>query len=200
MNEDGNYNYLLESNAAGNGKAWMWLPSNVSGASNFDKFKPSQGAVGVISFSLDIYTDKGFQIHLVDTAYRSHKEFWTSYTMQGIFKVSAPNNNVVTVTAYGGTVLKTFNVSDENKYTGMFDVTIGIEMISGGNVAFHYYINGEYVTSVTDKLAITSLQVDGAAFLFEGNTAGCGFTLDNIVFGYAVPNTSSNPAPLKPKD
>ena len=131
---------------------------------------------------------------------RSDTAFWNSYTMQGIFHVTAPSNNVVTLQGYKGLNLKTVEVSDDNKYTGMIDVAIGIELLSGAKISFHYYINGQYVASLTDDMGIASGKITGAAFLCESDEIGSGFTLDNVVFGFAVPNSETNAAPVKPKE
>ena len=80
----------------------------------------------------------------------------------------------------------------------MFDVTIGIEL-NGGKITFHYYLDGQYVTSVTDDFKIASNQIDGVVFLGQSKTIGSGYTLSNVAFGYAQPY-GGNPAPVKPKD
>ena len=194
--EDG-FKFTLDAAAQKNGKAWVWLPSNTSGNNDFEGFKT--GTVGVLSFTVDAYASIGFQVHLIDSDNRSQSTFWNSYTMQGVFKISAPDNNVVSVTGWGGQALKQITVTDSNKYTGAMDVTIGIELTAGSKVTFHYYIDGQYVTSVTDKFGIASGKIDGVAFLCETKIAGSGFVLDDIAFGYAQPY-SGNPAPVKPED
>ena len=194
--EDG-FKFTLDAAAQKNGKAWVWLPTNTSGNNDFEGFKT--GTVGVLSFTVDAYASIGFQVHLIDSDNRSQSTFWNSYTMQGIFKISAPDNNVVSVTGWGGQALKQITVTDSNKYTGAMDVTIGIELTAGSKVTFHYYIDGQYVTSVTDKFGIASGKIDGVAFLCETKLAGSGFVLDDIAFGYAQPY-SGNPAPVKPED
>ena len=193
---NGNYKYTLLSSAQKNGKAWVWLPTNGSGITDFEGFK--NGAVGVLSFTLDVYTSQSFQVHLIDSDNRSNGSFWNNYTMQGIFSVGAPVNNVVSIKGWNNEELRTVTVTDDNQYTGEFDVTIGIE-ISGGKITFHYYLDGQYVASVTDTFKITSGKIDGVAFLCESKVKDSGYTLDNVVFGYAVPY-SENLAPVKPKD
>ena len=198
--DDGNYKFTLNKNPSSNGKGWVWIPTNGTGVTDFEGFK--NGTVGVLSFSLDVYTSQSFQVHLIDSDYRSGGpagSFWEHYTMQKIFEVTPPNgSNVVTIKGWGGEELKTVQVSDANKYTGKFDVTVGIEM-SGGKITFHYYLDGIYVKSVTDTFAIASGKVDGVTFLCETKVIGSGYTLDDVVFGYAAPY-GENPAPVKPEE
>ena len=197
---NGKFVFELTAKPKSNGKAWVWLPSNGSGASEFTNFK--NGAVGVLSFSLDAFVDTSFEVHLMDTNFRGGGpagSFWDAYTMQKIFQVSPPDgSNVVSLKGWNNTVLKTVQVSNDNKYTGMFDVAIGIEL-SGGKITFHYYIDGQYVTSVTDTFKIASGKIDGVVFLGQSNTVGSGYTLTNVSFGYAMPY-GENLAPVKPKD
>ena len=208
LNEDGSYTeeitengikFTLDQAAKGNGKAWVWLPSNVNTDTDFDNFSTSKGAVGVLSFSLDVYAGGAFNVHLMDIENRSSSSFWTAYTMQGIFYVATPdNNNNVAIKGWNGTVLKNVQVSDDNKYTGMLNVTIGLEL-KNGQITFHYYLDGQYVASVTDTFKIASGKITGATFLCESKVIGSGFTLDDAVLGFAEPY-EDNPAPVKPKD
>lgn len=197
---NGKFNFNLTANPKSNGKAWVWFPSNASGQGDFTNFK--QGAVGVLSFSLDVFTDTSFEVHLMDTDHRgggTAGSFWDAYTMQKIFHVTPPDDsNVVSINGWGNTLLKTVTVTNENKYTGMFDVTIGIEL-NGGKITFHYYLDGQYVTSVTDDFKIASNKIDGVVFLGQSKTIGSGYTLSNVAFGYAQPY-GGNLAPAKPKD
>ena len=195
---DSSFKFTLESAAKSNGKAWVWMPTNGTGITDFEGFKVN--TVGVLSFSLDVYTADLYEVQLIDSDYRNggpSGSFWNAYSMK-ILTVSAPDNNVVSVKSVDGSVLKTFNVSDSNKYTGMFDVTIGIELI-GSNIVLHYYIDGQYVTSITTQMKIASGKIDGVAFMCQSKVIGSGYTLDNIAFGYAKPY-DGNPAPVKPKD
>jgi hypothetical protein len=195
----GNYKFTLLDSPKSNGKAWVWLPTNVSGNDDFEGFK--SGTVGVLSFTLDVYTSQSFQVHFIDSDYRSggpSGSFWNAYTMQGIFSVGAPVNNVVSIKGWNNEELRTVTVTDDNQYTGEFDVTIGIEL-SGGKITLHYYLDGEYVSSITDDFKIASGKIDGVAFLAESKVKGSGYTLDNVSFGYAKPY-DGNPAPVKPKD
>lgn len=194
------FKYTLIEKHKSNGKAWVWLPSNAASNDGFKNFK--SGSVGVLSFSLDVFTDTSFEVHLMDSEFRGGGpagDFWTAYTMQKIFHVTPPNgSNVVSINGWKGTVLRTVTVTDDNKYTGMFDVTIGIEM-NGGKITFHYYLDGQYVTSVTDDFKIASGKIDGITFLGQSTTIGSGYTLSNIAVGYAQPY-GENLAPVKPKD
>ena len=198
--DDGNYKFVLQKAPASNGKAWVWVPTNGTGTSNnFDNCSTTRQAVGVISFTLDAYVSQSFQVHLIDTDYRGGGpagSFWEKYTMQGIFSLTAPADNVVTAKGWGGEELAKFEVTDENKYTGAFDVAIGFELTADGKIIFHYYINGAYVTSVTGNFGseIASGRFDGVAFLGESKVVGTGYTLDNVAFGYSLPS-EDNPAP-----
>lgn len=169
-------------------KAWVWVPSNAAETGELTDF--SNGTVGVLSFSLNVYAGTSFQVHFVDLENRSNGSFWGSYTMQKIFEVTPPSGNVVTVKG-NGTELTTINVSDEDKYTGEFNVDIGI-VISGGNITLHYYIDGKYIKSLTTEFSIASKKMNGVAFLCEGAVANTGYTLDNVVFGYGRPASTNN--------
>ena len=196
--ENGMFEFIHNETST-RGKAWVWLPTNGTGITDFEKFSCANGAVGVLSFSINTYTSEPFEVNLIDSDYRSDKNFWNNYSMN-IMKISAPNNNVVTFTAADGkTVVHTVNVTDENKFTGMIDVTIGIEMLSGGKIRLHYYFNGSYSLSLEMSLAILSYKIDGVSFLGTSNIPGSGYILDNIGFGYAKPS-ESNSAPLKPEN
>lgn len=201
LDTEGNaFKYVLADKPKSNGKAWVWFPSNASGIKDFENFKA--GTVGVLSFSLDVFTDTSFEVHLMDTDHRgggTAGSFWDAYTMQKIFHVTPPDgSNVVSIKGWNGTVLRTVTVTNENKYTGMFDVTVGIELV-GGQITFHYYLDGQYVTSVTDTFKIASGKIDGVVFLGQSTTVGSGYTLSDVAFGYAEPY-GENLAPVKPED
>ena len=191
--DNGYYDFELKKAAAGNGKAWLWMPTNGTGITTFEDFSNAKGAVGILSFSLDVYSP--FEVKLIDSDFRgSGDAFWTSYTKTAL-TTTAPSDNVVTFKAADGSELTKVTVTDANQYTGWIDVAIGIEMVGNGKMALHYYINGQYVKTVTTDLPL-SAKIDGVSFLAQTKTVGGGFKLDNIGFGYAIP-TESNPAPKK---
>ena len=129
-------------------------------------------------------------LQFVDTTLRgvSGVDFWTQASISdGFFKIDPPTaDNVVTVKGWDIELMQ-IQVTDENKWTGWLDVTIGIELSKqNDSVTVYYYINGEYLGSATRNMSIMSDKIDGLYFNGRCNVAGGGYMLDNLGFGYTT--------------
>ena len=189
INANGQYEFIHNDNNT-NGKAVVWVPKNTGGDSFFTGFTTDNNAVGVVSFKINSYMTETLSLQFVDTTLRgvSGVDFWTQASISdGFFKIDPPTaDNVVTVKGWDVELMQ-IQVTDENKWTGWLDVTIGIELSKkNDSVTVYYYINGEYLGSATRNMSIMSDKIDGLYFNGRCNVAGGGYMLDNLGFGYTT--------------
>ena len=196
IDADGHYTYINNGGkpAEGQGKATIWIPAMNGGIDNFEGFSCENNAIGFYSFSINAYCDTLFEMQLVDTDMRVEANrpagvgFWNCGALPQFFKISAPDeNNLVTVTGWNGLVLKKVNVDTATKFTGWFDVTVAIELSDDNTITLGYYIDGQYIGSATQPMAITSGKIDGVYFQIKAHTVGGGAMWDDVCFGYVSP-------------
>jgi hypothetical protein len=128
-------------------------------------------------------------LQFVDTTLRGVSgDFWNEGSIPvGIFTIAAPDaNNVVSISGWSGELMK-IQVTDDDKWTGWLDVTIGIVLSDkDDSVTVYYYINGEYVGLASRSMSITTDKIDGLYFNGRCAVAGGGYMLDDIAFGYTT--------------
>ena len=182
----GQYAYLHDDNDI-SGKAVVWIPKNTSGESYFNDFNTANNSIGVISFKVNAYMTSHLGVAFVDTTLRGTNDYWqTGAIATDFFKINAPQGNVVSVTGWNGELMQ-INVTDEDKWTGWLDVTVGIELSEANDsITIYYYINGQYLGSATKEMIITSNKIDGIYFSGISAKAGTGYILDDVGFGYTT--------------
>ena len=196
------YEFVLNTGAVEK-KASVWTPNTNGGVKNFEGFTMADNTIGVFSIDLNIYLTSNLDMRFVDTDLRGTGWNWTTGALTGNFFTANPvnSNNEVTLTGYGGT-LKTIKVGDD-KYTGWFNLTVGIVMDSSSNIiTLHYYIDGEFLGTASKTMNIVSGKIDGVYITNAGNAnsgvAGSGYKFDNLGFGYAKPNEDGSLPILPP--
>jgi hypothetical protein len=212
--ENGNryYEFVL-NNGSVEKKASVWTPDTNGGIKDFEGFTMSGNTIGVFSIDLNVYLSSNLDMRFVDTDLRSNGDkkhllgpggFWADGALTGnFFSVSPINsNNQVTLKGYGS-VKKAITVTSDDKYTGWFNLTVGIVMDSSTNVVtLHYYIDGEFLGTATQTMNIVTGKIDGVYITNAGNAnsgiAGSGYKFDNIGFGYAKPNEDGSLPILPP--
>ena len=175
-------------------KAAVWTPNTNGGIKDFEGFTMKDNMIGVFSIDLNVYLLSNLDMRFVDTDLRGSSWSWTDGALTGNFFTATPINksNQVTLKGYGGN-LKTITVTSEDKYTGWFNLTVGIVMDSSTNtVTLYYYIDGEYLGEGSQTMNISTGKIDGVYITNAGNAssgiAGSGYKFDNLGFGYAKPN------------
>ena len=170
----------------------MWLPNGSAGNNDFEDFSTAKQAVGVFSISLNAYMSmsNGLKAQFVDTDARA-TDIWRDGSTEEFLVIPMPSGGVVTVTGWCGELVK-FNVSDNDMWTGWFDIDVGIVMTSDGNITLYYYINGVYVGNATKVLKTVAKKIDGVYFNGYTSEAGSGFMFDNVAFGYSIPKSTNN--------
>ena len=188
------YEFLKIDDAVG--KAELWVPAgHPNAAANYwTGFSVANQAVGFISFKFDAYTDvpgEHLKLQLADHNVRSISgaNFWTEGALPTIFEVCVPasdgDKTTTTIKGWDGLVLKVVEVGND-KFTGWIDVKIALVMNVDNTVTAHYYINGEYVNSVTKNMNIITGEITAAYFYARSGAIGSGYKLDDIAFGYSV--------------
>ena len=125
--------------------------------------------------------------------------FWGDGALTGnFFSVSAPNsNNMVTLRGYSG-ILATIEASNVDKYTGWFNLTVGLRFNSEAKkLTLYYYINGEYISEASVSMNIITEKIDGVYITATSNVKGSGYMFDNLGFGCVKPNADGT-VPLVP--
>ena len=196
------YEFVLNSGAQEK-KASVWTPNTNGGVKDFEGFTMKNNTIGVFSIDLNIYLLSELNMRFVDTDTRSGGDqkhllgsggFWADGALSDNFFTATPINssNQVTLKGYGGT-LKTITVTSDDKYTGWFNLTVGIVMDSSTNtITLYYYIDGEYLGTGSKTMNIVTGKIDGVyitnAGVAQTGAEGSGYKFDNLGFGYANPN------------
>ena len=209
---DGHYEFIRNSTEPTNdAQVQIWIPTS-SGTNKFVDFKSANNAKGYLSFGIDAWITKSFDMKLVDASLPDCVDMngdgvvtteprdasknpdyirWTDYwaiNTYSVFSINAPTtkNGVTTVEVKGfGYVLKTITVEDASKpFTGWLDVVIGIELDQQtDSVIATYYIDGEYIATYSRPLTIISNAITGVYITASTRTEGSGYRLDNVAFG-----------------
>lgn len=176
-------------NIGGDGDQFqIWVPSLES---DMEGFSSGNFAVGFISFSIDIYTDKNFSLRLVDTSADAQR--WSEEWCVGknFLSVSPPYgiNGEIGVSFFGWNDVQLYDVmiDVEKKFTGWVDVIVGIILDPNTDtVILRYYINGEYCGSSSNELTTVTNAINSVYFNGNSSTLGSGMRFDNIAFGYSA--------------
>ena len=198
----GYYEFVRKTDAEGaanttRAQLQMWLPDTGGVVNKYAGFTSANNAVGFLSFKINAYTDSNLEIKLVDhhtdnidtdgdgvTERIRWGDLWA--INDPVFRVQPPANGKAQILGFNGTVLATVNV-DENNYTGWVDVAIQIVLDpETDTVIANYYISGAYVTTQSRPLTIHSNAITGVYINSNNTTAGTGYKIDNLAFGYSV--------------
>ena len=167
----------------------MWAPSANGGTNKFSGFSSATNSVGYLSFKLNAKTDVNFEWKLVDhrvdeingTKIRWGDEWAIN---DPVFRVMPEANGKVEFRGFNGHVIGTFDV-DENGYSGWVDVAIQIVLDPDTDkVIAHYYVNGNYAGTQSRDLTTHTNAIQGVYINFNSKAEGCGYKLDDFVFGY----------------
>ena len=93
-------------------------------------------------------------------------------------------------------------MTSDDKYTGWFNLTVGIVMDSSSNtITLHYYIDGEFIGTASKNMNIVTGKIDGVyitnAGVAQTGATGSGYKFDNLGFGYAKLNEDGS-LPIAP--
>ena len=205
------YEFVLNSGAQEK-KASVWTPNSNGGIKDFEGFTMKDNTIGVFSIDLNIYLLSELNMRFVDTDTRGggdqkhllKNDFWTDGALSGNFFTATPinSNNQVTLKGYDS-VKKTITVTSDDKYTGWFNLTVGIVMDSSSNtITLHYYIDGEFIGTASKNMNIVTGKIDGVyitnAGVAQTGATGSGYKFDNIGFGYAKLDADGNLPILPP--
>ena len=188
---DNTYYALINDNGTERGQGQLWVPSYWNATGHLTDFSAANKSVAFLSFDINAAIDLGDGLNVVfamgDPDGTGPKSWWTDNTgyINSVLFLSKPDeNNVVTLKGLG-TQLKTFQVSDDDKFTGWFNVQMGL-VFDPVNDQFivHYYVDGEYVTSVGIEMTLVGDFITGIQFNFYTKEKNYGLKLDNIAFGY----------------
>lgn len=185
-------------------KAAIWTPKSGGTSGGFDTFTMANNMIGVFSIDLNVYVTNSLSMRFIDSDGRSGGSnqmgnFWADGALTGnFFSVSAPNsNNMVTLQGYSGT-LATIEASNVDKYTGWFNLTVGLRFNSETKkLTLYYYINGEYISEASVSMNIITGKIDGVYITATSNEKGSGYMFDNIGFGCVKPNADGT-VPIVP--
>ena len=181
--------YELINKSGKSGDLELWIPSMGATMSGFGS---ANNSLGFLSFKVNAYTDEGFNFNFVDSSADGVR--WSSSwcITESFFSISAPKTEfgktTVEVTGWDGTVLKTVELSGNEKFTGWIDVSICIELDPDDDLAIlTYYIDGELVGSASHELTTSTNAINSICISGSTATVGSGIKLDDISFGF-TPN------------
>ena len=182
------------NNGSSNGQHQIWVPGPTMDP-DFVDFACENNSVGFLSFKISAKdthnTGISFQVNTNRDGYSwINGGSWSASSLV-VFKIH-PNRDgadSVAVSGLGGQTITTVPVNDTG-WTDDIDVVIMLKLKSDKTISAEYYINGLFTKSISSVSMpsampnITSLYVAGRT-----NTAGEGYILDNLIFGYTN-NTS----------
>ena len=192
VQKDGYLEFIRTDAEAGAQKQLqMWLPSANGGTNKFSGFTAASNSIGYLAFKVDAKTDVNFEMKLVDHRVDSIGDTNIRWGDQWaindpVFRVLPAENGVAKLVGFNSVVLASATV-DENGFTGWYDVAIQIVLDPNTDkVIAHYYINGAYVTTASRDLTTHTDAIQGVYINFNSKSAGCGYRIDNLTFGYSA--------------
>lgn len=182
---------LLRLETTGNmGQLQLWIPSEDKSKSEFTSYN---NAVGFLSFKINSYTDQELTMQMIDAGASSDRWSESWCIKDKFFYVRAPQTNddgttTVEVVGWDNILLKKVDVTDsDSKFTGWFDVKIGIVLDSETDtITMYYYIDGEYKGYASRALTTASNGINCFYVTSSSATAGSGVMFDDLVFGYTI--------------
>ena len=185
---NGNGEYELINKTDKDGNLELWVPSKSALASGFAS---DNDATGFFAFKVNALTDNNFSFNFVDTSSSGAKWSDTWCLTDAFFTISAPKTEngktTVRVAGWDGVTLKTVEVSSEQSFTGWIDVKIYIELNPDDDtITLHYYIEGEYVASVSKELTTATNAINSVCISGSTGMLSSGIKLDDIVFSYSA--------------
>jgi len=190
--EDGSNNDTCGTGFKEQGQAW--LPKD--GANNLVDFNAATNSTGLISFKFNAYTTANLTMQLVDSIYGDNDASGTRIRWKPewcladhFLVVTPPTDGVVTVQGWGPTsgkvALKTVNVTEDDKWTGWFDVKILVTYNAAADtITLTYYIDGKYVAEGTRSLTTQDNGINSIYVNMNSSEIGSGWMMDDLAFGY----------------
>ena len=182
------------------GQLQLWIPNNTGGNGGFNA---SNNATGFLSFRFNHSMDieqlpmrlKFVDNSLGDTDPNTGESIrWgEKWCIQEEFLMVYPagEDGIARIVGWDKVLLAELPV-DENGWTGWIDLKIGVQLDpdtinskgTRGVITLHYYINGEYVESLSKPLTTQTFGVSSVYLTGSTMTGGKGLMIDDISFGY----------------
>lgn len=166
----------------------IWIPKEDKVKGDFSS---ANASVGFLSFKLNSYMNSGITMQLVDGSAGGQRWSADWCITEKVFTISAPTENsegrsIVSVTGWGGLELISFDITDkENKFTGWFDVIIGLVLDPvTDTISAYYYVNGEYKGYDVKVLTTTTNAINSVYFSGNSDVVGSGIMFDDLTFGF----------------
>ena len=175
-----------EDTGKAGGQHMFWIPSNQAGK-GVQGFSCANNAEGIISFKMKTSVDTQFVISLAKERSASDWNGWGTSELK-IIEIGAYNENGVTVKAGIGkfdNLIATIPVVDG--WSEWFQLDIRIKLKDDNTVTFDYYVNGEFIKSISGKMTIDSYDIRAIYINGWTYTANTGVVMDDIVFAYTTP-------------
>ena len=170
----------------------MWLPTANGGTNKFSGFTAASQSIGYLSFKVNAKTDVNFEMKLVDhrvdkLADGTNIRWGDQWAINDpVFRVMPESNGKAELRGFNGFVIGSFDV-DADGYTGWVDVAIQITLDPvTDKVIANYYVNGNYAGTQSRDLSTHTDAIQGVYINFNSKSAGCGYKIDDIVFGYTA--------------
>ena len=162
-----------------------WIPHNGAGL-GLSGFSCANNSVGVVSFKMQTNVTSAFNISLAKARGDADWSGWGTsefkvlnvgaYSESGIVLKGGLNNTNVT--------LATIPVVDG--WSEWFQVDIAISLKSDNTITLDYFINGEYITTLSGELTIDTHDVRAVYINGWTYALNTGIKLDDVVFGCAT--------------
>ena len=187
--------YELINNTGKLGNVELWVPGRTP---VLDGFSSENNAIGFVSFKVNALTTNTFDFNFVDTSAEGEKWSPEWCLTDSFFRIFAPKTvngkTTVRITGWDGVDLTTIELKTEKSFTDWIDVKIYIELDSETDtITLHYYINGEYKTSLSRELTTTTNAINSICITGSTSALGSGIKLDDVAFGFTANGAWSAP-------
>ena len=164
-----------------------WIPTSTAGQ-GLSGFSCANNSVGVLSFKMQTNVTAAFNISLAKARNDSDWSGWGTSELKVLNVGGYSESGIVLKGGLNSlnTTLATIPVADG--WSEWFQVDIAISLKSDKTITLDYFINGEYITTVSGNMTIDSYDVRAVYINGWTYALNTGIKLDDIVFGCATSN------------